>query len=170
MKIELTDDYEEIRLKVLEDDTISLTISPYALWNAMSDETKEEVLQDRARWEVVKAALKYDLGRSLSTPNFNSTLFKLRKLIVSDNEFVNDITVSFIKQILEEWAKAEQYKREANNAFYKLYHSLDFESKRGRPSPYSVNKDDDYMRMSTKEVHQEIMDNFSALLKEQTDE
>lgn len=149
----------------LEDGEI--TIDAIDLWWLLNEEQQEEILMDNAHWRIVKRALKSELGHRLATPNFNSSVHKLREMIVTDAEFVNDITVRFITQILKEWAGAEQKAGEAKSAFYNLYNNLPDEcDKYEYKTPYDVNKDDYYMRFSTKEVKKEIMENFVKLLRE----
>jgi len=149
------------------EDKVTITLDLWGIWSALPEEHKEAVLSDSAWWYIIKESLAYQLGKSLSTPSFNSSIHKLREMIVADPEFVNDITVTFIKQILEEWAKSAQEERKANQAFWKLYHQTRGVATEKTTYPSEINRGDDYMRVSTKEVRSEIMDKFSNLLKEE---
>ena len=169
----MCDEDKRIVLEAEENsNNITITIEPYGVWKTLSEEKREQIMRDDAHWDIVKAALKYELGKGFSAPNFNSIVLKLRQMIVTDAEFVNDITVEFIKQILREWAKVEQERREARQAFYKLYNIVREDDRlhniytRRIKAPYDINKNDDYMRVSTKEVRSEIMEKFAGLLKE----
>lgn len=154
-----------------DEDKVTITLDLWGIWSALPEKHKEAVLSDSAWWYIIKESLAYQLGKSLSTPSFNSSIHKLREMIVANPEFVNNITVTFIKQILEEWAKSKQSERKAGQAFWKLYHQVrDAERSSDRlqiDCPSDINRGDDYMRVSTKEVRSEIMDKFSNLLKEE---
>jgi len=162
---------DENKLLVLstdEEDNITIKIDPWGIWENFSVDTRERIVQDAAYWHIIKQSLEWELGNGFSTPNFNSSAHKLREMIVTNVEFVNDITVAFIQQILEEWAKTEQKERKATQAFWKLYHQTRDIRHGARikvEMPSDINHKDEYMRTSTKEVREEIMDKFRDLLK-----
>lgn len=168
----MADANEFCSLAIDPDGNINLAIEVWGLWWALPEETREYIIRDVAYWHIIEESLNYELGKSLSTPGFNSSIHKLREMIVTNPEFVNDITVSFIKQLLEETAKAEQDKRKAEQAFWKLYHDTYHSGDRDMrvTFPNDIGREDKYLRVSTKEVRQEIMDHFRELLKKERKE
>jgi len=148
---------------------ILVTINTYDLWDALSAEDKESILADAAAWAVVKDALDYELGKSYAAPNFNPSIFELRKLIVTDPGLLSDIVVSFIKQVVEEWAIAEEKRWKAKSAFWKLYRQIkDYDrynhicERLKIDTPFG--EDDDHMCISVDETRAKIMKRFGDLL------
>jgi len=160
----------EMRTTVNED-KVTLEIDMHSLWWQLDDITQELILEESGVWTIIKRAIKFTIGKSLSTPSFYPSLHKLREMICTDSEFVNDITVTFIKQILEEWAEAEQKRRKAERAFWKLYHlSNDKVPYKEVDFPSEIEKEDEYLRVKSNEVKEIIMDKFQGLLKETANE
>lgn len=176
-EIEMCNYEETITLKTDEEaGSITVTLDAYGLWDTLPEDAKELVIRDSEYWRIIKESLEHNLGRSLSTPHFNNSIHKLREMICTDSEFVNEITVTFVKQILEEWARAEQKERKARQAFWKLYHQVK-DRERGYGDDWLkivcpsdiINEGDGYLRVSSDEVRSEIMDKFSILLREQAE-
>lgn len=152
----------------IEDGKITIEVDLDNLWFQLSDWQREQILRDQAWWTVVKDSLEYELGKSLSTPNFNYSIHELRKMITTDVEFVNAITVEFVKQILEEISHATQKERAAVKAYWELYHWVrnNFPGERVPDGPYNIAHGEPHIRVSSKEVEKDIRNYFVELLKE----
>jgi hypothetical protein len=156
LKTTITDG--EVTLKVKLDD----------LWYLLSDYQKEQILQEQAWWIIVQKALEYEMSESLSNPHFNFSIHNLREIILTNQDFVNRMTVEFIKQLLEEMSHALQHQRAAEKAYWGLYHWVrdNFPQSKIPDGPYDVSKDEPYIRIKSKEVEQDIREYFIRLLKD----
>lgn len=167
----MCDEDKTIELIVDEENgNINIKIEPWGIWNTFSDVDREMLLEDSAYWYIIARSLKYQLGKGVSTPNFYSSIHKLREMILTDSEFVSNMVVTFIKQLLELWAQAEQGERAARNAYYKLWRWVtDSVHASNRPtfkSPYDIEQEEqgEYLRISSKEVKADILEKFGKLL------
>ena len=159
-------EYIEVKAEEYGDD-IEITIDTHALWRHLADDIKEEIMRVSACWSIISASLKYEMGRSLSTPSFNSSIHKLREMICTDDEFVNEMVVTFVKQILTEWAQAEQDKRAAERAYWKLYHAtrdrIDIPCESGLDVRRAISGNE-RPRISSEDVREDIIAKFGEIL------
>lgn len=153
----------------IENGQIKVEISTSDLWEMTPEEEREAILQDEAYWSIISSALEYELGVGFSTPSFNYTTHRLRKMIVTNSEFVNDITVSFVKTILTELARSEQKRRRAESSFWELYHRIrDYERSDTIPTlPIQTPSDNsgDSPRFSSDDVKKDIISFAQEILK-----
>ena len=155
-------------LEETEDGVIKISIDPNDVWDMLSDDTKERLLEDMGYWHIVRQNLKHELGRGVSSDSFMPSTQRLREAICTDPEFVPEIVVACVKQLLEDKASAIQKEREAVATFWKLYNACKGlyatgntpEWLRGAQTNYDLNKNDDYMRFSTNDVKAEVLQAF----------
>lgn len=161
----------ETKLEETEDGNILITIDPYDVWNLLSLEEKENVIRDRGMWHIISRELDYELSNGVSNDSFMPSLQRFREKLSTNTELVPNTVVACIKQLLEDKASAIQKEREAGQAFWKLYHRVreHFNNLRYPDWPewaknvktnYDINKEDDYMRFSTKDVKEEVLNKF----------
>lgn len=161
-------------LEETDNGTIHITIDPNDVWNMLSDENKELLIEEAGTWHIIRQNLKFNLQRGVSSDNFLPSIQRLRELIATDSDFVPDVVAACIKQLLEDKATAIQEKREAEQAFWRLRNLVTehFRDQLGhRPewaqniqSGYDINRDDDFMRFSTADVKKEVLQAFFEAL------
>jgi len=157
---------ERITLGVDDDGNLQVNISAWNVWQLMTGEQKELVYDDSAHWSIIKNALHHELGRGVSGPHFNNSLHKLREMICSDPELVNNIVVSLVSELLRQWGIEEQKRRKAEKAYWGAYHGIDHNIMKDYPSPSSIGEKGDHLRFTSEEVKDEMIAKFGDLMKD----
>lgn len=163
------------KLEETESGNILITIDPYDVWNLLSLEQKEQVINDRGMWYIIEQEMKWELEKGVSSDNFMSSLQRFREMLSTNQELVSGTVVACIKQLLEDKASAIQKQREADQAFWRLRNAVNDHFRdipySHRPewaqnieSNYDINKNDDYMRFSTNDVKDEVLKAFFATI------
>ena len=163
-------------VKLSSDDTGNFTVSfnAYDMWRKMTEDEKELVFRDVAYWDVIQDALKYELSSGVTGPSFNSPCFKLRNLIATDEGFVGDVVAATVAQLLNEIARLEQDKRQAEQAYWQLYQRVSQELEGRIQSPSEVVDERaegryDFPSVYSHDIKEDVLNWFYDLIAEEFD-
>lgn len=151
-----------------ENGEVSVRFKSWGVWDALPKHEQEDILREVASWDIMKDALKYKLGKGVSSPNYNPSIHKLREMILTDSELVSDILVEFITTLLDLLGSALQDQRATNKA-YRSMRNWVTDNVHRRPrftTPLDTRKEiePEHFRISNDDVKADILEKFGDLL------